>query len=72
MLITSEASRSSRIEFFQPISFMLLMISSYDLFLAWFCSSDFDMVSVVVLIWVKIVIFDVGQKCDFCFFSGFV
>ena len=35
---------------------MFLMISCYDLFLAWFCSSDFDMVSVVILIWVKIVI----------------
>jgi len=30
------------------------MISCYDS--AWFCSSDFDMVSVVILIWVKIVI----------------
>ena len=49
MFITSEASRSSRIEFFQPILFMFLMISCYDLFLAWFCSSDFDMVSVVIL-----------------------
>lgn len=33
---------------------MFLMISCYDS--AWFCSSDFDMVSVVILIWVKIVI----------------
>ena len=38
------------------------MICCYDLFLAWFCSYDFDMVSAVA----QNCDFDVGQKCDLC------
>ena len=43
------------------------MICCYDLFMAWFCCYDFDMVSVRILIWfqyVSVMILGVGQTCD--------
>ena len=63
-------SAGSRMEGFQP--FFLYdpdLICCYDLFVAWFCSYDFDMVSAVA----QNCDFDVGQKCDLCacvFFVG--
>ena len=61
MLLASEASR---MEVFQLTLVVILMICCYDLFLAWFCTCDFDMVSVLILIWVKIV-FWCGPKVWF-------
>ena len=47
------------------------MICCYVLFLAWFCSYDFDGVSLIILIWVKFV-FLMGQKFGLCFFWVFL
>ena len=41
------------------------MICCFDLFLAWFCSYDFDTVSDVIFDMVLVMILDVGQNCDF-------
>ena len=47
-------SEVSRMKVFENMFFMILICFRYDLFMAWFCCYDFDMVSVMILIWFQL------------------
>ena len=55
-LTTSEVSRMKVFEniFLKWFWYVSDMICCYDLFMAWFCCYDFDMVSVMILIWFQL------------------